>query len=182
MAAGKHHVEKLISVERIQAKVKEIAKDIKRDFADKKPLIVPILKGSFVFAADLVRELDMDFTVDFLSVMSYGQSTKSSGIVQMVKDLETDIKDRHVIIIEDILDSGLTLEYLEEYLMLRKPASLSLVALLVKDVERTVDIPVKYKGFDIPDKFVVGYGLDFAQKYRGLPYIGEVIFHDEVSK
>ncbi len=100
----------------------------------------------------------------------------------MVKDLETDIKDRHVIIIEDILDSGLTLEYLEEYLMLRKPASLSLVALLVKDVERTVDIPVKYKGFDIPDKFVVGYGLDFAQKYRGLPYIGEVIFHDEVSK
>ncbi|MFP4458179.1 MAG: hypoxanthine phosphoribosyltransferase [Candidatus Zixiibacteriota bacterium] len=176
--AKNYKLVKLISKEEIESKVDKLAKQISKDYKGKNPVIVPILKGSFIFAADLCRKLDIDFTIDFLSVMSYGESTKSSGVVQMVKDLETDIQGKHVILVEDIFDSGLTLEYLDEYFHIRKPASLETACLLIKDVKRTVALKPKYSGFDIEDKFVVGYGLDFAQKHRGLSHIAKVEFND----
>lgn len=173
-----YKIVEMISQGQIAEKVDEIAKQISIDYKGKKPVIVPILKGSFIFAADICRKLDIDFTIDFLSIMSYGQSTKSSGVVQMVKDLETDIKGKDVILIEDIFDSGLTLEYLDKYFNIREPSSVATACLLVKKVERNVKVTPKYTGFEIENKFVVGYGLDFAQNHRGLPYIGKVEFDD----
>ena len=162
----------LFSEEQLKARVKEIAQQIEADYQDKEILLICILRGSFVFIADLCREINLPCTVDFMAVSSYGKGSSSSGRVQIVKDLAEDITDRHVIVVEDILDSGNTLSYLLNILEQRNPASVRLVALLDKPDRRVKPVELHYSGFTIPDAFVVGYGLDYAEKYRTLPYIG----------
>lgn len=162
----------LFSEEQIKAAVKEIGKKITEDYKDKKPLLVGILKGSVVFMADLMRAIDLDCQIDFMVAQSYGNSTVSSGVVQIKKDLETDIEGRDVILIEDILDTARTLHAVIHTLSARKPASIKICTLLDKKIERSVNIKSDYKCFDIENQFVVGYGLDYAQSYRCLPYIG----------
>ena len=166
----------LITEEQIKGRVREIASQIKKDYQDTVPILVGVLKGSFIFLADLVRELsDIDVEVDFLSVSSYGRSTKTSGIVKILKDLSISIEGRDVILVEDICDSGLTLKYLVELLKGRKPRSLRVCVLLDKKERRLVDIDLSYVGFEVPDRFLVGYGLDYAERYRNLPYIRELL-------
>ena len=162
----------LFSEEQLQARVEELGRAITRDFAGKEPLFVGVLKGSFMFMADLMRYVDLDCAVDFMAVSSYGNKSQTTGAVKINKDLNADIEGRHVIMVEDILDSGLTLSYLTQYLSARKPASISLVTLLDKPARRKAPVQADYAGFEIPDAFVVGYGLDYAEKYRNLPYIG----------
>ena len=162
----------LFSEEQLKARVKEIAQQIEADYQGKEILLICILRGSFVFIADLCREIHLPCTVDFMAVSSYGKGSSSSGRVQIVKDLAEDITDRHVIGVEDILDSGNTLSYLLNILEQRNPASVRLVALLDKPDRRVKPVELHYSGFTIPDAFVVGYGLDYAEKYRNLPYIG----------
>jgi hypoxanthine phosphoribosyltransferase len=160
----------LVDAGRIAARVAEMGRAISRDLAGREPVVaVVILKGAVVFAADLVRHLDLDIRLDFMAVASYGQSTRSSGVVRFEKDLEQDIQGRHVLVIEDIVDTGLTLKYLQEALRRRSPASLVTACLLDKVGRRQVDAAVDYVGFSIPDRFVVGYGLDHAGRYRNLP-------------
>lgn len=161
----------LIKKEEIEAKVKEIASRISEDYRDKNPVFVGILKGAFVFLADLVRNLNIPLEIDFMAVSSYGDATKTSGIVKIEKDLDKDIEGRHVLIVEDILDTGLTLKYLLEALSARKPASLEICTFLIKEGKQKVEIIPKYVGFQIPDEFVVGYGLDCAGMFRHLPSI-----------
>ncbi len=163
--------EKLISEDQIKEKVSELGKLISQDYQGKEVIAICVLKGSFVFAADLLRELEIPNEVDFLAVSSYGASTKSSGIIRILKDLDTSIEDKHVLILEDIVDTGLTLNYLLETLSTRKPASLKICTLLDKPERREVDLTPDYLGFEIPDLFVVGYGLDYAENYRGLPAV-----------
>ncbi|MDI6850648.1 MAG: hypoxanthine phosphoribosyltransferase [bacterium] len=166
----------LITEEQIKDRVREIASQIKRDYQGTVPILVGVLKGSFIFLADLIRELsDMDVEIDFLSVSSYGKSTKTSGIVKILKDLSISIEGRDVILVEDICDSGLTLKYLVELLDGRKPRSLRVCVLLDKKEKRLVDIKLGYVGFEVPDRFLVGYGLDYAERYRNLPYIRELL-------
>ena len=163
----------LVTKEKIAARVREIGRQITRDYAGKEPVLVGILKGSFVFFADLAREIDLPLTVDFMAISSYGSATKTSGVVRVLKDLDNDIQNKDVIIVEDIVDSGVTLNYLRNMLGHRGPASIRIVTLLDKPEGRTVpDLTVDYSCFDIPDQFVVGYGLDYDQKYRNLPDIG----------
>lgn len=150
----------------------EIAAQIDRDYAGKQPLLVSVLRGSFVFMADLVRRITLPCTVDFMAVSSYGSGTTSSGQVKIVKDLSEQIEGKDVIVVEDILDSGNTLSYLLKLLEARHPASIRLCTLLDKPERRTKPVAVQYSGFTIPDEFVVGYGLDYDEKYRNLPYIG----------
>ena len=164
----------MISEEEIQKKVVELANKIQKDYEGEELLVVGILKGANVFVADLIRKLDLDIKLDFMSVSSYGNSTESSGTVKIIKDLDTDIKDKNVLIVEDIIDSGLTLNNLVKALETRNPKSLKLCTLLDKPERRTSDIFVDYVGFEIEDKFIVGYGIDWAEKYRNLPYIGVV--------
>jgi len=159
----------LISREEISQKVKELGQQIGKDYEGKDLLVVCILKGAILFMADLIREIDCPLSTDFMAVSSYGDSTKSSGAVMILKDLESNVKGRHVLIVEDIIDTGLTLKYLIENLKARKPASIKICTLLDKPDRRKVKINVDYTGFVIPDEFVVGYGLDFAEKYRNLP-------------
>ena len=168
--------EVLISRDQIAARVAEMGKEISKDYAGKELLVVGILRGSVPFMADLIREIDNPLTIDFMSVSSYGSETKSSGIVKIVKDLDEPLKGKDVIVVEDIVDSGRTLSYLLEMLRDRGPASLALCTLLDKPDRRVVHVDVDYTGFQIPDEFVVGYGLDYAQRYRNLPYIGIVKF------
>jgi len=158
----------LISEEEIQKKVKELAKRISEDYEGKNPLLVGILRGAAVFLADLAREISIPVEFDFMAVSSYGTATKTSGVVRILKDLDEDIKGRHVLLIEDIVDTGLTLNYLLKNLKSRKPASLEICALLTKKQKQKTATGTKYDGFVIPDKFVVGYGLDYAEKYRNL--------------
>lgn len=158
----------LISADEIQKKVAEIAQRISHDYSGKTPVFVGILKGAFVFLADLVRNLDIPAEIDFMSVSSYGDATKTSGIVKIEKDLDRDIEGRDVILVEDILDTGLTLKYLVETLSARKPASIEICTLLVKQGKQVVELSPKYVGFYIPDEFVVGYGLDCAGMFRQL--------------
>ena len=162
----------LFSAEQLKQRVREIAAEIERDYAGKEIMLISVLRGSFVFMADLCRAIDLPCTIDFMSVSSYGKGTTSSGQVQITKDLSEDISGRHVIVIEDILDSGNTLSYLLRLLEHRHPASIRLCTLLDKPDRRTKPVQVHYSGFTIPDAFVVGYGLDYAEKYRNLPYIG----------
>ena len=162
----------LFSEEQLKARVREIAGQIDRDFAGKEPMLISVLRGSFIFMADLMRSITLPCTVDFMAVSSYGKGTKSSGQVQITKDLSEDISDRHIIVVEDILDSGNTLSYLLKILENRHPASIRLCTLLDKPDRRVKPVEVHYSGFTIPDAFVVGYGLDYAEKYRNLPYIG----------
>jgi hypoxanthine phosphoribosyltransferase len=163
--------ETLISSKEIQEKISELAGQVDRDYSGKNPLLICVLKGAVIFLADFMRCLTIPVEIDFMAVSSYGASTKSSGVVRILKDLETGIEGRHVIIVEDIIDTGLTLKYLAENLLTRGPASLKIVTLLDKPDRREVDIEPDYCGFKIPDKFVVGYGLDFNENYRQLPQV-----------
>lgn len=165
---------KMFTEEQIKEKVKELGKKIENDYKGEEVLIVGILKGANVFTCDLIREIDLDVKIDFMSVSSYGEGTESSGTVRILKDLDTDIKDRNVLIVEDIIDSGRTLSNLVKELKIRNPKSLKLCTLLDKPSRRVVDVDVEYVGFEIEDKFIVGYGIDYAEKYRNLPYIGIV--------
>jgi len=161
----------LITEHEIQDKIRELAKRITDDYADKNLLLVGVLKGAFILMSDLAREVKLPLEFDFMAVSSYGSSTKTSGVVRILKDLDYEITGRHVLLVEDIIDSGLTLAYLLRYLKSRKPASLEVCALLRKTGIQKVDTKVRYEGFEIPPKFVVGYGLDHIQRFRNLPYI-----------
>ena len=162
----------LFSEEQLKARVREIAGQIDRDFAGKEPMLISVLRGSFIFMADLMRSITLPCTVDFMAVSSYGAGTTSSGQVKITKDLSESTEGRDIIVVEDILDSGNTLSYLLQILQARHPASMKLCTLLDKPDRRIKPVHVDYSGFSIPDEFVVGYGLDFAEKYRNLPYIG----------
>ena len=162
----------LISADEIQDKIRELAKQITEDYSDKDLLLVGVLKGAFVFMSDLARQIDLPIEFDFMAVSSYGSATKSSGVVRILKDLDYEISGRHVLLVEDIIDSGLTISYLLRYLQARGPASLEICSLFWKKGEQAVPMSVKFPGFEIPPVFVVGYGLDYAEKYRNLPYIG----------
>ena len=161
----------LISAEEIERHVAEVGMKISEDFAGKDPIFVGVLKGCFIFMADLMRHVTIDCSMDFMAVSSYKETT-STGAVKINKDLNEDIEGRHLILVEDILDSGVTLNYLKNYLMVRKPASISIVTLMDKPARRKADVYADYSCFDIPDAFVVGYGLDYNERYRNLPYIG----------
>lgn len=171
-----HKVEVLLTEEEVNKRISELGKKITEDYAGKQIHLVCVLKGGSFFMCELAKRIDLPLSIDFMSVSSYGSDTKSSGVVKIVKDLDESIKDKEVIVVEDIVDSGRTLSYLLDMLRDRKPASLTLCTLLDKPSRRVVDVDVKYTGFQIPDKFVVGYGLDYDQVYRNLPYIGEVVF------
>ena len=171
-----HLKEVLFTREQIAERVKELAEVVSRDYEGKNPLVVGILKGSIMFTVDLLKELSIDAEVDFMDVTSYGYGISSSGEVRILKDLSTVAHGRDILIVEDIIDSGNTLHYLVEILYKRKPNSIKICTLLDKPERRTADVKVDHSGFNIPDEFVVGYGLDYAQKYRNLPFIGVVEF------
>ncbi len=162
----------LFSQEEIEACAKRMGEQISADYAGKKLLLVTVLKGAFIFMADLARFIDGDVEIDFMAVSSYGAEAKSSGVVRIIKDLEASVEGRHVLIVEDILDSGLTLKYLLRNIRSRRPLSIEVAALLLKEGKQQTDVNCKYVGFICPDEFVVGYGLDYAEMYRNLPYIG----------
>ncbi|HKF32235.1 MAG TPA: hypoxanthine phosphoribosyltransferase [Jatrophihabitantaceae bacterium] len=164
----------IVTADQIAEKTAELAKVIDADYADREPLLVGVLKGAAMFLSDLALALERPSTMEFMAVSSYGSSTTSSGVVRILKDLDRDIAGEHVLIVEDIIDSGLTLSWLMRNLASRNPASIEVVALLRKPEAVKVDVRVKYLGFDIPNEFVVGYGLDYAERYRNLPYIGRL--------
>lgn len=162
----------IITEEQIKNRIAEMGAEISSVYGDEPVLLVAVLRGAALFVADLSREITSPVEIDFMAVSSYGSSTKSSGVVRILKDLDEDVEGRHVLVVEDILDTGLTLKYLLKNLASRKPASLEVVTLLSKQGKQRVPIDCKYTGFDIPDEFVIGYGLDYAERYRNLPYIG----------
>jgi hypoxanthine phosphoribosyltransferase len=162
----------LITADDIQDKISQLAKQVTEDYRGRDLLLVGVLKGAFVFMSDLAREIQLPIEFDFMAVSSYGSSTKSSGVVRILKDLDYEITGRDVLLVEDIIDSGLTISYLLRYLEARGPASLEICSLFWKKGEQAVPLDVRYPGFEIPPVFVVGYGLDYAEKYRNLPYIG----------
>lgn len=164
----------LIDQDELAECTRELAAQITRDFEGEQVHVVGVLKGCFVFLADLVRHIELDVSIDFLGLSSYGDSTKSSGVVRVTQDLSEPIEGKNVVVVEDIVDTGLTMNYLLENLRTRHPKSLAVCTLLHKPEGQRVDVPISYKGFTIPDKFVVGYGLDYAELYRNLPYIGYV--------
>jgi hypoxanthine phosphoribosyltransferase len=170
----------LVSESEIKKRVKELGEEISKDYKGKFPLFVCILRGAFVFLADLVRNVDIPISVDFMAISSYGGKTESSGQVKILKDLDTPIEDRHVLIIEDIVDTGLTMDAVTRLLKTRKPKSIKICTLLDKVERRIINVKVDYYGFRIPNSFVVGYGLDYEEKYRNLPYIG--ILKEKVYK
>lgn len=170
----------LISEEYIKERVEEIAGRINEDYADKDLILVGILKGSVPFMADLLKKIEIPCVMDFMDVSSYGNSTTSSGVVRILKDLDFEIEGKDVLIVEDIIDSGITLNYLLKYLSGRNPSSINIACLLNKPERRKVSLDVKYLGLDVPDYFLVGYGLDYAEKYRNLPYVG--ILKEEIYK
>ena len=161
----------LVQPDELAHRVRELGAEISRDYDGKDVILVGVLKGAVFFLADLMRQLDVDCEVDFMAVSSYGSSTDSSGVVRILKDLDATIEGRHVLVVEDIVDSGLTLSYLFRMLGARSPASIEVCALLTKPDRREVDMPIKYVGFEIPNKFAIGYGLDHAERYRNLPYV-----------
>lgn len=161
----------LITEEALQSKIAELGAKITEDYRGKDLLLVCVLKGAVIFVSDLMRKIDVPLDIDFMAVSSYGSNTQSSGVVRILKDLNSSIERRHVLIVEDIIDSGLTLSYLIDNLKSRKPDSVEICTILDKPERRTIDLKIKYTGFQIPDEFVVGYGLDYAEKYRNLPYI-----------
>ena len=161
----------LVQPDDLAHRVRELAEQISADYAGKDVLLIGVLKGAVFFLADLMRQLEVDCEVDFMAVSSYGSSTDSSGVVRILKDLDAPIEGRHVLIVEDIVDSGLTLSYLLKSLQARRPRSLAICALLTKPERREVDMPIRYVGFEIPNRFAIGYGLDHAERYRNLPYV-----------
>jgi hypoxanthine phosphoribosyltransferase len=164
--------EVILTEDRIAERIAELGASISADYGDERILLVAVLRGAALFVADLARAISSPVELDFMAVSSYGSSTKSSGVVRILKDLDENIEGRHVLVAEDILDTGLTLKYLLKNLASRKPASLEVVTLLSKAGKQRVPIQCKYVGFDIPDEFVVGYGLDYDERYRNLPYVG----------
>jgi hypoxanthine phosphoribosyltransferase len=163
----------LITKEKLQAGVRRLGRKIASDYDGKDPVFIGILKGSFIFMADLIRAADIECEVDFMGVASYGSTKRSTGVVRLLKDINVNVRGRHVLIVEDIVDSGLTGNYIMKYLQLRMPKTVEFVTLLDKKTARKVDLSIKYVGFDIPEVFVVGYGLDYNEKYRQLPYIAK---------
>lgn len=164
----------LIDEQKIRNRVGELGEQITADYYDKDLVVIGILKGAVLFMADLIKKIDIPLSIDFMAVSSYGKSTRSSGIVRILKDLDEEIEGKDVLIVEDIVDTGLTLKFLAENILSRNPKSLKVCCLLDKPSRRKVSVSVDYVGFEIPDEFVVGYGLDYAQKYRNMPYIGVV--------
>ena len=161
----------LIESDALQARISELGQEISKEYEGRDLLLVGVLKGAVFFMADLMRELTVPCEIDFMAISSYGAATDSSGVVRILKDLDVNIAGRHVLVVEDIIDSGLTLSYLMRSLRARKPASLEICALLTKPDRREIEVPVRFVGFEIPNKFVIGYGLDHAEKYRNLPYV-----------
>ena len=164
--------EVLIDEDALRARIAELGEEISRDYAGREPLLIGVLKGAVFFMADLMRQLTVPCEVDFMAISSYGASTDSSGVVRILKDLDINIEGRDVLVVEDIIDSGLTLSYLMRNLESREPATLEVCALMTKPDRREIDVPVRYVGFEIPNRFVIGYGLDFGERYRNLPYVG----------
>jgi hypoxanthine phosphoribosyltransferase len=164
--------EVLISTEALQERVQQLGAQLSQDYAGKTPVLICVLKGAAMFLVDLMRAAQIPLEVDYMAISSYGASTRSSGVVRILKDLDTVIEDRHVIIVEDIIDTGLTLKYITEMLGTRHPASVRICTLLDKRENRRTEIPLHYVGFTVPNKFVIGYGLDYAEVYRNLPFIG----------
>ena len=162
----------LLDTETVASRVRALGTQLTADFGDRDPVLVSVLKGSLVFLADLIRAMEMPVSIDLMEVSSYGAGTESSGQVRILKDLSGSIEGRHLIVVEDIIDTGLTLNYLLKYLADKGPASISIVCLLDKPARRLAEIPIDYTGFSIPDRFVVGYGLDYDERYRNLPYVG----------
>jgi hypoxanthine phosphoribosyltransferase len=160
--------EVLVPAEELQRRIRELGAEISRDYADRDLIMIGVLKGAVLFLADLMRELTVPCEVDFMAVSSYGSATDSSGVVRILKDLDSSIEGRNVLIVEDIIDSGLTLQYLLRNLRARNPASVEVCALLTKPDRRRVELPIRYVGFEIPNRYVIGYGLDYAQRYRNL--------------
>lgn len=169
-----HKIRVLLSEEEVDKKIKALGEQISKDYAGKEVHLICVLKGGIFFTCELAKRIEVPVSLDFMSVSSYGDDTKSSGVVKIVKDLDEPLEGKDVLIVEDIVDSGRTLSYLIEILKQRNPASVKLCTLLDKPERRVTDVKVDYTGFEIPDEFVVGYGLDYAQKYRNLPYIGVV--------
>ena len=165
----------LVPTEELNRRVRELAAEVSRDYRDMDVLLLGILKGAVFFLSDLMRSLEIPAEVDFMAIASYGSSTKSSGVVRILKDLDRPIEGRHVLIVEDIVDSGLTLRYLLSNLRGRGPRSLEVCALLSKQGARVVEVPVRYVGFEIPNEFVIGYGLDYDQRFRALPYVATLV-------
>ena len=168
----------LIDEDRLQERIRELGRELSQDYAGRELLLVGVLKGAVFFMADLMRELSVPCEIDFMAISSYGASTDSSGVVRILKDLDINIEGRHVLVVEDIIDSGLTLSYLVRNLESREPASLQVCALLTKPERREIDVDVRYVGFEIPNRFVIGYGLDFGERYRNLPYVA--VLRDEL--
>jgi hypoxanthine phosphoribosyltransferase len=164
--------EVLIDRDVLQQRIQELGEQISTDYAGRDLLLIGVLKGAVFFMADLMRNLTIPCEIDFMAISSYGDSTDSSGVVRILKDLDINIEGRDVLIVEDIIDSGLTLSYLMRNLEAREPASLEICSLLTKPERREAEVPVRYIGFEIPNRFVIGYGLDFAERYRNLPYVG----------
>jgi hypoxanthine phosphoribosyltransferase len=162
----------ILTTEQIQARVNELGEQISRDYYQKDPILVGVLKGVMFFIADLSRAITIPVEVDFMAVSSYSQEARDKGLVRLVKDLETPITGRHVVFVEDMVDTGLTLNYLLRTLQMRQPATIDVCTLFNKQKLRLVDVPIKYKGFDLPDRFIVGYGLDYRERYRNLPFVG----------
>jgi hypoxanthine phosphoribosyltransferase len=164
--------EVLLSEEQIQARIGELAAQVSADYRGKDLLLVCVLKGGILFLTDLMRQLDVPHAIDFMAISSYGASTETSGVVRILMDLNTSIEGKNVLIVEDIVDTGHTLDYILRNLSTRRPASLRVCSLLNKPSRRMIEVPIHYVGFDIPNKFVIGYGLDFGEKYRNLPFVG----------
>jgi hypoxanthine phosphoribosyltransferase len=169
--------EVLIEEAALKARIAELGEEISTFYEGRDLLLIGVLKGAVFFMADLMRHLTVPCEVDFMAISSYGAATDSSGVVRILKDLDINIEGRHVLVVEDIIDSGLTLSYLIRTLESREPASLEVVALMTKPTRREIDVPVRWTGFEIPNRFVIGYGLDFAEKYRNLPYVGVLSEH-----
>lgn len=169
----RNDIEKILfSPEQLEERISVLGQQITKDYEGKDLLVVGILKGSNIFTSDLVRKIDLPLKMDFMVVSSYGNATQSTGVVKIVKDLEKSIEDRHVLIVEDIVDSGLTLKYLKEILLTRGPKSVKICSLLDKPSRRKEIVQIDYLGFQVPDEFIVGYGIDYAERYRNLPYVG----------
>ena len=171
----------LVQADELQHRITEMAAEVSRDYAGKDLLLIGVLKGAVFFLSDLMRQIEIPCEVDFMAVSSYGSATESSGVVRIIKDLDQSIDGRHVLIVEDIVDSGLTLNYLLRTLKARNPASLEVCALLTKPERRKIETPARYIGFEIPDKFAIGYGLDYAERYRNLPYVATLVLGDEAG-
>jgi hypoxanthine phosphoribosyltransferase len=171
--------EVLVPAEELQRRIRELGVEISRDYADRDLIMIGVLKGAILFLADLMRELTVPCEVDFMAVSSYGSATDSSGVVRILKDLDSSIEGRNVLIVEDIIDSGLTLQYLLRNLRARNPASVEVCALLTKPDRRRVELPIRYVGFEIPNRYVIGYGLDYAQRYRNLDCVAVLNERDQ---